>query len=336
MTKEQNRYYKEDFFKRFINEDLKNDYTIRLEQTIDNLPYPLNERIKKFIAFNSFKMTHFMLVVQSAKLLGATGKKLELAKNNGIIMELLDIMTIIHSDLLEGIPLHWGYPSYHKCYGLEKAIHDGDVLREFALSQVDTDYLKFVLNIAYQVSFGSLYKQELKQDNDFSFSQDHIIDILQHETAFLFSGCIGISCLITDRHELRKKIDDILVKVGIAFQIQNDIVDIANSKEKLSKETYWRIQASKRDLFLYNALLEKESEKIKEIYRKKTGKKTIDDIEFVLQSFHKPAVYNKIIQLKYGYLNNSLTDLDELIREGEGKEKDLFKYLKNLIFYLFI
>ncbi|MHA1166767.1 MAG: polyprenyl synthetase family protein [Candidatus Hodarchaeales archaeon] len=321
--------------KKLMNVEIRNELSVRLRQAIDELPYPLNERIAGFVVKNAGKMLRPMLLVMTAKLLGAKGKVLEMAKDSGIAVELLHSMTLIHDDILDGAPLRRGMSSYHRLHGIEKAIHDGDVLHAYALTLVeDPRCIKLMLDIAYQVSKGSYYELEPRFDKNFDLSEEYVLNILRLKTAIVFYGCVRVSCILTDREELSEKLKDVILKAGIAFQLQDDILDIIGKKEKFGKESYWDIQESKRNLFLLYSLQEEDGEKIKDIYLKEIGKKTQEEIEFVLKTFRKPAVLNRVIDLRDNYLNSCIKELDHLISTGNDRDELFFEYLKDLILYL--
>lgn len=320
---------------KLMNIEIRKEMSIRLRQTIDELPHPLNERIAGFVVKNAGKMLRPMLLVMTAKLLGAKGKILEMAKDSGIAVELLHSMTLIHDDILDGAPLRRGMSSYHRMHGIEKAIHDGDVLHAYALTLVeDPRCIRLMLDIAYQVSKGSYFELEPRFDKNFDLSEEYILNILRLKTAIVFYGCVRVSCILTGREELSEMLKEVILNAGIAFQLQDDILDIIGQKEKFGKESYWDIQESKRNLFLHYSLQEEDGEKIKDIYLKEIGKKSQEEIEFVLTTFQKPVILNRVIDLRDNFLNSCIKQLDEFINSGKNNDEPFFEYLKDLILYL--
>ncbi|MHA2296143.1 MAG: polyprenyl synthetase family protein [Candidatus Hodarchaeales archaeon] len=320
---------------KLMDKKLIEELTIRLKTTIAKMPYPLNDRVADFVVGNAGKMLRPMLLVMTARLLGAKGKTLELAKDSGIAVELLHTMTLMHDDILDGAPLRRSRPSYHRLHGVDKAIHDGDVLHAFALTLVDDSRcIELMLDIAYQVSKGSFYELEPRFDTNFDLSENYIINVLRLKTAIVFYGCVKVSCMITNREDLGKKLKETIMNAGIAFQLQDDILDIIGEQEKFGKEAYWDIQESKRNMFLHYALQEPEYDMIMEIYGKPIGEKTKEDIEFVLDVFRRQTVLGRVLKLRDEYLDSCIAGLDKLMAESNDTDYPFFDYLKDLILYL--
>lgn len=335
LTPEEQARLMKDRMDKLMDKKLIREMTVRIKERISVLPSPLNKRVTEFVVGNAGKMLRPTLLVQTARLLGATGDKLEEAKDSGIAVELLHSMTLMHDDILDGAPLRRGKPSYHRLHGIEKALHDGDVLHAYALTLVkDPKCVDLMLDISYQVSKGSFFELEPRFDGKFDLSKEYITNILRLKTAIVFYGCVRVSCIITNREELGDKLEPIIMNAGVAFQLQDDILDIVGEKIKFGKESYWDIQESKRNHALFFALQEPEGKKIREIYEKPTGEKTSKDIEFVLEVFRRATVLGRMIKMRDDYLDSCLSGLEELMEGADEIDYDFFDYLRDLIIYL--
>lgn len=317
-----------------IDDKLLAELKEELVSTLDKLPHPINNRIKEYILGNTGKMLRPLLVIVSAKLLGADEKGMKIANTCGVMIESLHNMTLIHDDIVDGAPKRRGNPSYHKIHGKDRALHDGDVLHAYALTLLDEwKPLKLILDISYEVGMGNAFELEDRLDNVFDFDTERIIDIMRLKTAIVFYGCIELACMAAKRDDLAIRLKESVINGGIAFQIQDDILDILGSSENFGKESYWDIQESKRNLFLYYALQSQHKDKIKEIYSKDVGKKTQEDVEFVVSVFRE--VKEEVIQERDRFLEKSIDSLEALTEELEDpKDVELLKFLEELILYL--
>ena len=330
------QYHKAD--PKHLEEILRKHLLNHLHQQIDRLPENVKDRIREFIVSTQGKMLRPILVGISATFLGASKDQLAMALNSAVSVELLHNFTLIHDDLLDGAPLRRGKDAYHIQHGINLAIHDGDILHTYALSFVDDpESLQLILDISNGVGRGNGIELEYRIENVFDFSRENVIEILRLKTAIVFSGCIALAGIATNRQDVTTPLEEIITNAGIAFQIQDDILDILGDEEQFGKESYWDIQESKRNLFLYYALQGENKEHIQEIYTKNVGEKTKEDIKFVLEAFKD--VQSQVIQDRDTYLENCLKQLNQKIEEAQRspETKDLeklYEFLKELIIYI--
>jgi geranylgeranyl diphosphate synthase type II len=269
----------------------------------------------------------------ATKLLNATNNHMDLAYTNASTVELLHNMTLIHDDIVDQAPVRRGRPSYHIEHGEHLALHDGDILHSYALSYVQhVPSLRLILNISNLVGKGNGLELEYRLDNKYDFTVDDIIEILRLKTAVVFYGCIALAGAVTEREELTKPLEPIIEKAGIAFQIQDDLLDLAGDEIKFGKVHNWDIQESKRNLFLYYALQKGRKEELIKIYSKPVGEKTDDDIKLVHEEFQK--VEEDVIALRDKYLEECLDSLENLMEDSPENVKKLYDFLRELIIYI--
>lgn len=321
----------------FLDDQMRNELVSRLHKHIDQLPNKVRDRVRSYIVSTQGKMLRPLLVVGTAKLLGATPEQMDVAYTSAVSVELLHNFTLMHDDILDKAPLRRGKDAYHIKYGYELAIHDGDLVHSHALSFItDTASLRLMLNISNLVGMGNGIELEDRLDNIFDFDKEHVIEVLRLKTAIVFFGCVQLAGLAVGKLELIEDLRDIITDGGIAFQIQDDVLDILGETTKFGKQSFWDIQESKRNLFLYYSLKTVHAEKLKEIYSKPVGEKTEDDILFVLDVFR--TVKDKILEDRDRFLENCLERLDNKIEKLDHTSsvdlKTLYEFLRELIIYL--
>lgn len=322
----------------FLDNDMREELVRRLHQQIDRLPNKIRDRVRSYIVSTQGKMLRPLLVVGTAKILGATPAQMDVAFTNGVSVELLHNFTLMHDDILDKAPLRRGKDSYHIRYGLELAIHDGDIVHSFALTFIDDiASLRLMLQISNLVGIGNAMELEDRLDNVFDFDKKHVLEVLKLKTAIVFYGCVKLAGIAVNKLELTEDLEDIITDGGIAFQIQDDILDILGETSKFGKQSFWDIQESKRNLFLYYSLQTENAEKLKEIYSKPVGDKTEEDVQFVLEVFK--TVKDKIIADRDDFLESCLSRLDKKIDAVKKDKPDqqlvnLYEFLRELIIYL--
>jgi geranylgeranyl diphosphate synthase type II len=325
----------------FIDQEIMDNLHIRISEAINGLKSPTRERIRDFIISTKGKQLRPALIVMTTKILVEDTehyeKAMERSYNAATAIELLHNMTLIHDDLIDGAPLRRGIEAFHVKYGLDRALHDGDVLHAYALTLLKKEpTLNLVLDYSYQVSLGNAIELEDRLDQNFDFDIDHIIEIMRLKTAIVFAGCVRLGCLAGNREDLfSNQLHEAIVAAGVAFQIQDDVLDILGDQDKFGKVPYWDIQESKRNLFLFFSLQTENAPKVKEIYNRAVGEKTDEDIHVILGIFR--SVKDKVKEVRDRYLDFSLKELKKLQNElgnADLAAEELFDFLMILVKFL--
>jgi geranylgeranyl diphosphate synthase type II len=325
----------------FIDEEILEDLRKKLNEAIDGLESPTRERIRDFILSTKGKQLRPSLIAITTKLLveDADYKKaaMERSYNSAVAIELLHNMTLIHDDVIDNAPVRRGRDSFHILHGKDRALHDGDILHAYALTLLkENPSLNEVLDYAYLVGLGNAIELEDRLSQNFEFDLDHVIRIMKLKTAIVFSGCVKLGCIAARRDDLfTNKLDDAIIAAGIAFQIQDDYLDILGNPEQFGKVQYWDIQESKRNLFLYFALKTNHAPKVKEIFNKPVGEKTESEVKTILEIFN--VIADNVEEVRDGYFKQAiqgLNDVKDEIGESDQEGNDLIDFLNILVRFL--
>lgn len=314
----------------------------KLHTAIAGLESPTKDRILEFILSTKGKQLRPALIAVTTKLLTQEEddqeKFMARSYNFAVAIELLHNMTLIHDDLIDNAPIRRGKKSFHIRYGADRALHDGDVLHAYALTILNDDPagLKLVVDYAYQVGLGNAIELEDRLDQNFDFEMDRVIKIMEYKTAVVFAGCVRLGCLAANREDLfTEDLNRAICAAGIAFQIQDDYLDILGNPEEFGKIQYWDIQESKRNLFLYFSLQTENASKIKEIFNKEVGQKSKDDIEITLEIFR--SIQDKVKNIRDKYAKTAIDGLKSIqqsIDERDYQAEELIDFLLLLTKFL--
>ncbi len=325
----------------FIDKEILENMNRKLNEAIDGLESPIKERIRDFILATKGKQLRPSLVAITTKILvedtDYQEESMEKSYDSAVAIELLHNMTLIHDDIIDNAPVRRGREAFHVIHGRDRALHDGDILHAYALTLLKNNQsLNEVLDYAYLVGLGNAIELEDRLNQNFNFDLDHIIRIMKLKTAIVFSGCVKLGCIAANRKDLfTKRLDEAILAAGIAFQIQDDYLDILGNPEQFGKVQYWDIQESKRNLFLYYSLQTDRAPKVKEIFNKPVGEKTEEDIKFILSLFNEIA--DKVKDVRNQYFNNAIQELKAIQDEIENSDpegSDLIDFLIILVKYL--
>ena len=159
-------------------------------------------------------------------------------------LEMIHTYSLIHDDLpgMDNDDLRRGKPTCHKQFGEATAILAGDGLLNEAVNVIIKTSLASDLKIAlisclYQASgiSGMIYGQELDIENENKkLSIDTLNTIHHYKTGKLLSCAFQLGGLIASPQDV-KVLKEIGYKVGLAFQIQDDILDVISDSKTLGK-----------------------------------------------------------------------------------------------------
>ncbi|MDQ7044616.1 MAG: polyprenyl synthetase family protein [Sulfurimonas sp.] len=186
-----------------------------------------------------------------ALLLGVVGAynslMLEGARHAAYAIELLHTYSLIHDDLpaMDDSPLRRGKPTLHVVYDEVTAILVGDALNTYAFEVLsnapfsDATRVKLIRELA---SNGGLNGMVLGQAIDCHFENSPLsiadVKILHtNKTAKLIAASLKMGAIIVAREDVADTLYNFGIKLGLLFQIQDDILDVTQSSEEAGKLT---------------------------------------------------------------------------------------------------
>ena len=192
-----------------------------------------------------------MLMEETYKLFGGCGKIVEPFM---AAMEMIHTYSLVHDDLpaMDNDEYRRGRKTTHVVYGEGMAILAGDGLLNFAfetaLKAFDMEPANPAIGKAMQVLakkagiYGMIGGQtadiEAENMDQSKVSNDLLLFIHENKTAALIQSSMMIGAILAGASEEDvKALEKIAYNVGIAFQIQDDILDITSSLEVLGKMT---------------------------------------------------------------------------------------------------
>ncbi|MCX6053163.1 MAG: polyprenyl synthetase family protein [Campylobacterales bacterium] len=169
------------------------------------------------------------------------------AMHAALAIELLHTYSLIHDDLpaMDDSPLRRGKPTLHMSFDEVTAILVGDALNTYSFEVLSnapfSDYTRIQL-IRELATNGGLNGMVLGQAMDCYFenkplSIEDVRVLHTNKTAKLIAASLKMGAIIVGREELGEKLYDFGIKLGLLFQIQDDILDVTQSSEEAGKLT---------------------------------------------------------------------------------------------------
>jgi farnesyl diphosphate synthase len=224
------------------------------------------QKFENFLLNNLPKSKSFHPIYETAlqKMLIAGGKRFRPALLLGVVnaynplmiegayhaayaVELLHTYSLIHDDLpaMDNSPLRRGEPTLHVTFDEVTAILAGDALNTYSFEVLSnapfSDYTRVCLirELAYN---GGLNGMVLGQAIDCYFENKPLsiedIRILHtNKTAKLIAASLKMGAIIVGRENLGDTLYEFGIKLGLLFQIQDDILDVTQSSHEAGKLT---------------------------------------------------------------------------------------------------
>ncbi|MGZ5242351.1 MAG: polyprenyl synthetase family protein [Bacteroidia bacterium] len=212
----------------------------------------LLDRIMTYIVKRKGKQIRPMLVFLSA---GACGNIIEKTYRGAALVELLHTATLIHDDVVDDSTERRGFFSLNALWKNKIAVLVGDYLlsRGLLLSVDNGDYdlLKISSTAVKLMSEGELL--QLEKTRTLNLQEPEYFDIITMKTASLIASCCAMGAKsVTDDLETVEKMRVFGEKVGIAFQVKDDLFDFGEGA--IGKPTGIDIKEKKLTLPMIYAL----------------------------------------------------------------------------------
>ena len=212
----------------------------------------LLDQIMNYIVKRKGKQLRPMFVFLSAKTCGEVN---EATYRGAALIELLHTASLVHDDVVDDSNYRRGFFSVNALWKNKIAVLVGDYLLSrgllLSVEHNDFDLLRLVSQAVKELSEGELLQMEKARRLD--ITEEVYFDIIRQKTASLIAACcaVGAASVDTDTSgiETMRKFGE---KVGIAFQIKDDLFDYGN--DEIGKPLGIDIKEKKMTLPLIYAL----------------------------------------------------------------------------------
>ncbi len=179
--------------------------------------------------------------------------------------------TLLHDDLMDNAALRRGKPTVHKRWDANTAILSGDsmlVLAYQLVAKCNAQKLKPVMELftetALEIGEGQQYDMDFEHRND--VTEDEYIEMIRLKTSVLLACAMKMGAILADAPA---KDADLLYKfgeqIGLAFQLQDDFLDVYGDSEVFGKAIGGDIVSNKKTYMLINAFNKANDEQRKEL-----------------------------------------------------------------------
>ena len=237
------------------------EYLAKVNEAISAIPYPkepsqLYQPIAYTMALGG-KRLRPVLVLMACEAMGGDAAK---ALNAAVGLELFHNFTLLHDDVMDKAAVRRGQPTVHRRWNENVAILSGDAMLTMAsqyVARVDEAVLQPVLEVfnttAMEIYEGQQWDMDYEQRAE--VTEADYIEMIRLKTSVLLGCACKMGAIIAGADEANAKaLYEVGLNLGLAFQLQDDVLDVWGDEATFGKEIGGDIMNYKKTYLLINAL----------------------------------------------------------------------------------
>ena len=258
----------------------------------------------------------------------AFGGEIEKAIPVALAVEIFHNFTLLHDDIMDHADVRRNQPAVHKRYNENVAILSGDAMSIMAyryLTKTETPFIQKLVQLfsktAMEICEGQQYDMDFEDTLD--VSMDDYLEMIRLKTAVLIACSLKMGAIVAGAPAKdAEHFYNFGINLGIAFQLQDDLLDVFADKEKFGKKIGGDIIANKKT-FLLLKTLELANNSQKEELNRWIKKNEFDPaqkvaaIKQIYMDLGLPEISKMKIEKSY---QKAINELDLIELENEKKE----------------
>lgn len=253
-------------------------------------------------------------------------------------LEVFHNFTLVHDDIMDKSPVRRGVPTVHQKWDINQAILSGDVMAFIAnecILQTPSDSLLKVFRIFNQAAVQVCVGQQLDMDYERAavVTQAEYLRMIEMKTAVLLAASLKTGAVIGGSDE---KDADLLYEfgrnLGLAFQIQDDLLDIWGDTRVFGKKQGGDIVTNKKTFPHVKAFEIASGTQLKQLQKQFSDKDADPEekITKVIGIYDQLNIRHITEELANDYISTAFGFLDK-VNAGNTRKKELKVTASSLI-----
>ena len=236
--------------------------------------------------------------------------------------------TLLHDDVIDKADMRRNKPTVHRVWNENAAILSGDAMLILAcrlMADCPSDKLKEVLDVFTQTTMeiceGQQWDMEFETRMDVSV--DEYIEMIRLKTSVLLAAALKIgACMAGASVDDADKLYDFGVSMGLAFQLQDDWLDVYGDPKVFGKNIGGDILCNKKTYMLITALTQADDKQSEELQRwiSATDAEPAEKISAVTHIYNEMRIGEQCMAMADSYYAEGLALLDGISLPAERKE----------------
>lgn len=244
-------------------------------------------------------------------------------------IEIFHNFTLVHDDIMDNAPVRRNLPTVHTKWNINQAILSGDVMAFIATEcflNLPPELLQIVLRIYNKAAIEVCTGQQL--DLDFekvpSVTESEYLRMIELKTASLIAASLKIGAALGGASiKERDLLYEFGINLGMAFQIQDDLLDLYGETRIFGKTSGGDITANKKT-FLYVKAMEMATGELLKTLKTLYQDKNYDPdtkIKIVTEIYNKLNIKQITESLANQYISQAISILENLPVNNDRKEE---------------
>ena len=255
-----------------------------------------------------------------------------------VAIEVFHNFTLLHDDIMDKADVRRNQPTVHKKYDENSAILSGDAMAflayKYLLEKKSTrvfDAVNLFSKTAIEVCEGQQYDMDFESRLD--VSEIEYLEMIRLKTAVLLACSLKTGALLANSgNEIADQLYEFGINLGLAFQLQDDLLDSFGSQKIFGKKIGGDILSNKKTYLLIQALKNSSGVEKTELLSWVNKREFVAErkIEAVLNIYNKLNV-KEITQSKIDFYFNKSSSILQQLAVDKTKIQPLIELSNHLL-----
>ncbi len=246
--------------------------------------------------------------------------------------------TLLHDDLMDNAKLRRGHLTVHQKWNANTAILSGDsmlVLAYERMAQCDPAKLKPILDLftetALEIGEGQQYDMDFEDRTD--VREEEYIEMIRLKTSVLLACALKMGAILADASDedagLLYKFGE---QIGLAFQLQDDYLDVYGDTKVFGKVVGGDILCNKKTFMLIKAFENADASQYQTLLEW-VSKKSFDPAEKIaaVTKLYNDIGIDQLAQEKIDYYFQNSKKFLDAVNVPEGQKGELREYAQRMM-----
>jgi len=304
------------------------------EELIGNSPENLYAPIKYVLKIGGKRLRSALCLMACEMFSGDYQQAIKPA----LALEIFHNFTLLHDDIMDDAPVRRNKTTVHKKWDSNIALLSGDAMSIIAYKYIAQTPVQ--LNQCLEVFNDTALKicegQQLDMDfeNNINVTIKDYIYMISLKTAVFIACSLKIGAIIGGANAKDSQlIYDAGYNIGLAFQLQDDLLDTYGEKNKFGKQIGGDIISNKKTFLLINALQSANKQQHEELISQLSIKNSDpnEKIKTFIDIYNNLNVKDETLNQINNYLELAITDINDISINSNSKERlyQFVDYIRN-------
>lgn len=249
-----------------------------------------------------------------------------------VALEIYHNFTLLHDDLIDKSDIRRGHPTVHKKWDENTAILSGDSMLMLAYKTFGSN-IAFSDFIAATMGVGEGEQMDMDFEKRMDVNESEYIEMIRLKTSLLLGYALKIGAKLAGADQKdQEHLYDFGIKMGLAFQVQDDLLDVYADTKMFKKKLGGDIVENKKTYLLIQALNKAEGQQKEELVSWLTlpqcnPEEKIKAVTHIYNNIGIPAITQQCIEELFA---DALKSLDK-VKIPEERKAELRNFAKKLL-----